>query len=207
MLTRRRLRSREESGMTLMELMVTMAVMSVVLAILFGIIDQTSRVVVRGDGDVQSENSLQLAMRTMSQDIRAANQLTFTSATAGACPSAPTSANCLSFVVSHDSTSYPKCQTAVTYGLVTDSSTSSLTGSKITRTTKQTNCSTNVSGSRSVLTNVSGASLFTYYDSGDKVLTTGQSGASSIQISLAVVYIKGGTPVTLSGFVALRNSR
>lgn len=208
MLTGARKRAESDSGMTMMELVVTMAVMTVVVAILFGILDTTSRIVTRGNGDLTAANNLQLAMRTMSEDVRAATQITFTNATSGACPSAPTSGNCLSFVVSHNvSGSFPNCKTTVTYGLVPDSSSGTLTGYKIARTTKQTNCASTLGGTTTLLSNVQNSSLFSYYDGAENALSVGQAQAKSIQISLAVIYTKGGTPVTLSGFVALRNAR
>lgn len=194
--------------MTMMELVVTMAIMAVVVAILFGILDQTSRVVTRGNSDLQAENNLQLAMRTMSEDVRAATQLSFTSTSPSACPSSPTTSNCLTFVVSHNvPSSYPNCQTTVTYGVVPDTSTRSVTGLKITRTIKNTSCASSLSGTTTVLTNVNSSSVFSYYDGGENVLTVGQAQAKSVQISLSALYMKGGTPLTLSGFVALRNAR
>lgn len=194
--------------MTVMELMVSMAVMTVVVAILFGILDTTSRIVTRGNGDVQTMNNVQLAMRTMTQDIRAATQLSFTSASASACPSSPTSSNCLSFAISHNvPTSYPNCQATVTYGVVPDTSSSSLTGLKITRTIQQTNCASNISGSTTVLSNVNSSSVFSYYDGADNLLSVGQAQAKSVQISLSALYQKGASPLTSSSFVALRNAR
>lgn len=208
MLSGARQRAHSDSGMTMMELVVTMAVMTVVVAILFGILNTTSRVVARGTGDLQGTNNLQLAMRTMTEDVRAGSQLSFTGSTASACPSSPTSSNCLTFVVSHNvPSSYPNCQTTVSYGVVPDTSPRSLTGLKMTRTVKQTNCATAGNGTRTILSNVNSSSVFSYYDGAENVLTVGQAQAKSVQIALSVVYTKGGSPLTLTGFVALRNAR
>jgi len=206
----RRSVTREERGFTLIELSVTMAVMTVVSVILLTVLGQTSSVVVHSSGEVQAENNAQLTMRTMTEDIRAARNLSFTSSISGACPGASAAGNCLSFTVLRDSysPSYPNCQSLITYGLVSDTDPSSLTGWKVARTGTTINCPANSpTATSTLLTNLGGTALFNYYDGGGNVLTSGQGQAKSIGITLTVSYATRTSPLTLTSYVALRNAR
>jgi type II secretory pathway pseudopilin PulG len=92
---------RDQAGMTLVELVVVIAISLLVGGILLGFLDNTTSVVGRATGDIQAENDARLALRTMTQDIRAARPSSISSTslipTAGACPTTPSAANCLSF--------------------------------------------------------------------------------------------------------------
>lgn len=191
-----------------MELVVTMAIMMVVGTIMFLVVVQTTTVVGRARNQTYAANSAQVAMRTMTEDIRSGSTLTFTSSVTGACPTTPTAANCLTFSVVRDTSSYASCTNTVTYGLLPDTDPLSLTGWKIMRTSTPSSCPGGGSTvSRRLLANVGSGTLFSYYDGGGNLLSSGQGAAKSVGVSFAVTYLNGATPVSLNSFAALRNSR
>ena len=195
---------RDQAGMTLLELVVVMAISLLVGGILLGFLDNTTSVVGRATGDVQAENDAQLALRTMTQDIRAArpSSISFTSLipTAGACPTTPTAASCLSFRIHRGTATRPNCQTTVTYGLL---------AGWVQQTRSDADCASNITISRRLIGNVANGStpLFTYYDTGGAALSSGQAAATSVKVTLVVTYPGGQQPLTFTSTLSLRNAR
>jgi prepilin-type N-terminal cleavage/methylation domain-containing protein len=191
-----------EDGVTLVELLVVMAILLVVAGIVLGFLETTTSLVARTSNDVQAENDARLALRTMTQDIRAANpsSITFTSSTMGACPTTPTPGSCLSFTILRGTTAAPTCRSTITYGLLTD---------RVKQTRSDSNCSTTLSISRPLIGNLSNgtAPLFSYYDAQGNLLTSGQATAKTIKLTLVVSYTGGQAPLTLTSTLALRNAR
>jgi prepilin-type N-terminal cleavage/methylation domain-containing protein len=185
-----------EDGVTLVELLVVMAILLVVAGIVLGFLETTTSLVARTSNDVQAENDARLALRTMTQDIRAAN----TSSTMGACPTTPTPGSCLSFTILRGTTAAPTCRSTITYGLLTD---------RVKQTRSDSNCSTTLSISRPLIGNLSNgtAPLFSYYDAQGNLLTSGQATAKTIKLTLVVSYTGGQAPLTLTSTLALRNAR
>jgi type II secretory pathway pseudopilin PulG len=187
--------------MTMMELLVVMAISLLVGAVLLGFLDNTTSVVGRATNDVHAENDARLALRTMTQDIRAArpSSISFTS-TPGACPATPAAANCLSFTILRGTAANPNCQTTVTYGLL---------AGWVQQTRSDANCQSNTSFSRRLIGNVANGStpLFTYYGAGGTALSSGQAAATSIKVTLVVTYLGGQQPLTFSSTLSLRNAR
>jgi prepilin-type N-terminal cleavage/methylation domain-containing protein len=195
---------RDQAGMTLVELVVVMAISLLVGGILLGFLDNTTSVVGRATGDVQAENDAQLALRTMTQDIRAArpSSISFTSLipTAGACPTTPTAASCLSFRIHRGTATRPNCQTTVTYGLL---------AGWVQQTRSDADCASNITISRRLIGNVANLStpLFTYYGAGGTALSSGHAAATSVKVTLVVTYRGGQQPLTLTSTLSLRNAR
>jgi prepilin-type N-terminal cleavage/methylation domain-containing protein len=191
-----------ENGMTLVELLVTMAIMLVVGGILLAFLEQTTSLVQRAGNDVQAENDARLALRTMTQDIRAARPSTigFTGPVSSACPSVPSPGTCLSFTINRGTTANPNCKTTVTYGLLVSS---------VQQTRSDANCASNSSLSRALIGNVANGttSLFAYYDAQGNLLSSGQAAAHSIGITLLVSYQGGSSPLTFTSTLSLRNAR
>jgi Tfp pilus assembly protein PilW len=191
-----------EDGVTLVELLVTMAITLVVSGMILGFLQTTTAVVARTSNDVQAENDARLALRTMTQDIRAASpsSIGFASATSGACPAAPTANTCLAFTILRGTAAAPTCRSTVTYGLLAD---------RVQQTRSDANCPTNLNISRSLIGNVANGStpLFTYYDALGSPLTTGQATAKTVKVTLVVTYTGGQQPLTLTSTLALRNAR
>jgi type II secretory pathway pseudopilin PulG len=191
-----------EDGVTLVELLVVMAISMVVAGVVLGFLETTTSVVARTSNDVQAENDARVALRTMTQDIRAADpsSIAFTSATVGACPTTPTPGDCLSFAILRGTTAAPSCRSTITYGLLAD---------RVRQTRSDSNCPTTVSISRALIGNLSNGTtpLFSYYDDQGNQLTSGQATAKTVKITLVVTYTGGPSPLTLTSTVALRNAR
>jgi type II secretory pathway pseudopilin PulG len=195
-------RGGDEDGVTLVELLVTMAITLVVSGMILGFLQNTTTVVARTSNDVQAENDARLALRTMAADIRAADPATiaFAGAPAGACPATPTTGTCLRFTVRRGTTAAPNCVSTVTYGLLSG---------LVRQTRSDANCTTNVSIARPLISNVANGTtaLFTYYDAQGNALTSGQAAATTIKVTLVVTYTGGQAPLTLTSVLALRNAR
>ncbi len=191
-----------QDGLTLIELLVTMAVSLLVAGIVLGFLDNTTSVVARTSNDVQAENDARVALRTMTEDVRAASpsSIGFTGPAAGTCPATPTAATCLSFTILRDTAGAPSCRTTVTYGLL---------ASSVQQTRSDANCSTNSSFSRALTGSVANgtAPLFTYYDAQGNQLTSGQAAARTVKVTLLVTYTAAQAPLTVTSTVALRNAR
>ena len=192
-----------EAGLTLVELLVTMAIGTIVAGMVLGFLVNTTSVVARTENDVQAENDARLAMRTLTEDIRAANPSTigFSSGTAGACPSAPTAGTCIAFTIVRATSANPNCRSTVTYGLLSD---------RVQQTRQDANCPTNLSITRPLITNVvntSSSPLLTYYDALGNQLSSGQAAARTVKVTLIVTYSGDLQPLTLTSTVALRNAR
>ena len=195
---------RDQAGMTLVELLVVVAISLLVGAVLLGFLENTTAVVGRATADVQAENEARLALRTMTQDIRAArpSSISFTSliATPGACPATPTAANCLSFRIYRGTAAKPNCQTTVTYGLLSG---------WVQQTRSDSDCASNVTISRRLVDNVANGAtpLFTYYDATGAVMTSGQAAATTVRVTLVVTYPGGQQPLSFTSTLSLRNAR
>jgi prepilin-type N-terminal cleavage/methylation domain-containing protein len=191
-----------EDGVTLVELLVVMAISVVVAGVVLGFLQTTTSVVGRTSNDVQAENDARLALRTMTQDIRAANpnSIAFTSPTVGACPTTSTPDTCLSFAILRGTTTAPSCRSTITYGLLTD---------QVQQTRSDSNCPTTVNISRALISNLSNGTtpLFSYYDAQGNQLTSGQATAKTVKITLVVSYTGAQAPLTLTSTLALRNAR
>jgi type II secretory pathway pseudopilin PulG len=193
---------RRQEGLTVVELTVVMAVMVLVTAILLGLLDHTTAVYRRASDDVQAENEGRLALRTMTEDIRGASpaSISFTGAVGGACPAAPTPANCLRFTIERDTAAAPSCRSTVTYGLQ---------AGWVQQTRADSGCPTSLDLSRKLITGVVNGTtpLFSYYDDNGAELTSGQAGASSVKVTLLVSYQGAQQPLTLVSTLSLRNAR
>jgi prepilin-type N-terminal cleavage/methylation domain-containing protein len=195
---------RDQAGMTLVELLVVIVVSLIVGAVLLGFLDNTTSVVGRATNDIQAENDARLALRSMTQDIRAARPGSISSTslipTAGACPTTPTAASCLSFRIRRGTATRPDCQTIVTYGLL---------AGWVQQTRSDADCASNITISRRLIGNVANGStpLFTYYNAGGAALSSGQAAATSVKVTLVVTYPGGQQPLTFTSTLSLRNAR
>lgn len=97
---------RDERGMTVVELVVVAALFGIVAVMLFNFLDSTTSITTRIDSNVRTEQDAQLAMRVLTQDLRAAQEIK-------SCPSASWAAgthvgwpagfaNCIRFTVSRN---------------------------------------------------------------------------------------------------------
>lgn len=213
------MRRTDQRGMTVVELAVGVMLVGIVGAVLLSFLDSTTSVTARATSHVQAERDGQLAMRTMSQDVRGANPIISTYPTAPtSCPSSgsypgsyPT---CLRVVVVHATAAGATCTgpggfvvqapfSAVTYAKV---------GSQVLRDKVDYSSTCTVTAAtrgRVVMEDLDTASstpLFTMLDR-TGVATTEPANASSIRIQMDVRYKSDAPPLQLSSTVALRNNR
>jgi prepilin-type N-terminal cleavage/methylation domain-containing protein len=193
---------RGQDGFTLVELLITMALGTIVAAIAFGFLANVMSLVSRNENRVQAENNARLALRAMTQPIRAAqpDSIGFTGPTSGACPAPPTPANCLSFTIARGTTIAPTCRTTVTFGLLAD---------QIQETSTDADCPTTTSRSRVLIGDVANGAtpLFSYYDAQGNPLSSGQAAAKTVKLTLTLTYPGAQAPLTLTSALALRNAR
>jgi prepilin-type N-terminal cleavage/methylation domain-containing protein len=193
---------RDERGFTIIELFVTLGLMSIAMAIAFAFISQFTTASGRAITDVNAENNARLALRTITEDIRAARPATiaFTGASS-TCPSSPTAGTCLSFTILRDTEAKPACQSVITYGLLSGS---------VKETRQDSGCVTNIAfAGKTVLSSVVNGStaLFAYYDKQGNLLTSGQSAAGSVSVTLMLQYQANSPILNLTSYASLRNAR
>jgi len=203
-----------ESGLTVVELVVTMALLLLFSTLAFEFLISANRTALRTTNDVQAENDVRNALRSITEDIRAADPITTTYPSTGSCPSGgayPAAfATCVSFTVVHNSIAGQNCpKTVVTYGLVGGVV-------KTDRVAYNSACSaTSTTTGKSLIANVvnpSGKPLFRFFDSAGNQITSTTSTApyvtaASVMITLVVQYQAGAPTVSVSSTADLRNNR
>jgi type II secretory pathway pseudopilin PulG len=214
----------DESGVSLVELVVVMMMMSIVSALAFGVLVETTRVASRADNSTRGENDGRLALRTVSEDIRAAVQIRASSSTT-ACASGLTFpagfATCVAFLVPHEIAANANTTTLagakpiscpfsnITYGLKAGVL-------REDRTDYNASCAaTTTTTGRVILSNVDNTSaqpLFTFYDTfGNQLAATNTltdfQDAGSLSIQVYLNYQKGAPDISLVTTAALRNGR
>src|SRR4051794_6232509 len=114
-------RRRDERGFTIAEMSVVVLLGSIASFITLNFLDNTSLVVSRSTNSVRTEADARLALRTMLQDIRAAQNVSQTYPTPGTCPTAAYPAgysSCVRFSVLHTTSAGAACPySQLTYGL------------------------------------------------------------------------------------------
>jgi prepilin-type N-terminal cleavage/methylation domain-containing protein len=195
---------KDEQGFSMVELMVTLALLSIVSVVLFNFLDQVTHVASRGTGDVASAQAAQLTLRTMTEDLRSATAIV-------PCASASYS-TCITFNVPGSATSGTTCpERQITYSLVG-------TAIQETRLDYPANCGTPTTtlSAKPIISGVqNGAStpVFTYSDKSQNVIDPVAAAASVPQaavlaVSLQLSYQGGGSVIlNLSSIVSLRNNR
>lgn len=194
-----------EGGFTLPEVAVTMFIFSIVSVIILSFLDHSSAITNRASSNVVAEKDAQLALRTMTEEIRGANPIVGTCGTGYA--------TCLRFAVKRPTQANPSCTSTFTYRLADGAVTSDRSDAGGCASPRSWTNRTVVG----VVNDPAVDPLFRYYDklgtliSPTAICTTSSScpqTAWSIGINLRVKY-RGQTssPLTLSSVAALRNSR
>jgi prepilin-type N-terminal cleavage/methylation domain-containing protein len=183
-----------EAGFTLVEMLISLTVMSIVMFSILGVMDVTSRNAVRQESLVTDQETVRLAMLQMDRDLRGANPLEPLSATT-LYPSEVEAA-----VILPTGTQYVRWQLSGT-----NLTRSIITGPGGTSTSTQT-----------VLTNVTNGStstsLLRYYDSAGVELTPTLNTAGDfsnctvrVLITVAAASAPGPLPFSESSDVEIRN--
>ena len=200
---------RDESGFTVPELAVVMLVFGLVSVMIFNFFDQSVRITNSATNNVQAERDAQLALRQMTQDIRAAKPV-------GDKCAVGDYDTCLRFTIPRPTNANPECTTAVTYRFVTNRILQDLADASTCATSRSW---TGREVVRAV--NASTQPVFEYYDRVGKRITITAACTSaendpacpkearSVRVRLRVQYFgqTGGAPLDLSSFASLRNNR
>jgi prepilin-type N-terminal cleavage/methylation domain-containing protein len=206
---------RDERGFTLVELTVVLLIGSLVTFMMLNFLDNTSAVVGRSSARVQTESDARVALRTVLQDVRAAQSIVTSYPSATACPTGvayPAGyANCLRFTVVHTTSSASACPNSlITYGLVG-------TTLKEDRVDYDASCTARtIFTGRTVLNNVTNGSsrpLFIYADQYGNGLNPSTSpaaafaAAGTITLNIFLQYRPRTPEISLFSAAALRNNR
>lgn len=208
------LRRRDERGFTIVELSVVMLLGSIVMFITLNFLDNTSMIVSRSTTSVRTEADARLALRTMLQDLRAAQDISTAYPATSTCPSATTYpagyASCVQFSVLHTTSASATCPySRITYGVANGVL-------KEDRTDYDTNCTPKVVFTgKTILSNVSNGprTVFSYFDQYGNPLSTSTSSsaafaaAGTANVQLYLRASKTATELSIFSSAALRNNR
>jgi type II secretory pathway pseudopilin PulG len=196
-----------DTGLTVIELAVVLFLLSVVSVMAFSFLGSTMSTAARAERNVQAERDGQLALRAMTQDLRAANPIY------DACGSGY--ANCLEFDIKRPTSSHPDCISRMRY---------TIASGFVVQDRSDSACSQNRSWTgRRVIAVVNSTApstpLFTYADRvGQPISATASCAANpitnpcpkyakSVTTTLMVQYQDSVPPLRLSSAASVRNNR
>lgn len=212
--------SRQEDGFTAVEMVVTVALFSIVTLMILSFFDSTSQLSNRATLHAGAEREAKSAMRVMSQDLRAANPIT-----SGSCAGGGTAyRDCVTFEIQRPAVFGRACEkTVVTYALVGTTVRRTLTENTWSPAASSCVVTKTVNGVSLLSPVVNSSStpikpLFTYYDNKGAILDPSTAaptiplkpangGAASVKVSLLVRYKTGAPNLDLATTVSLRNNR
>lgn len=225
---------KNEEGVTVVELLVTVILVLAVSFITFGFFDSVTSVSSRASRNVITESGAQIVLREMTQEIRGANPVSATYPTTGSCPPTvsfalppppPPSAtatgylNCLRFALVRSLNGSNFCinpevgRVAAPYSMITYGLKAGVLYKD--RTDYNASCGVVSTGAgRQILTGLANAStspvtpLFTYFDGSGTQIADNQSvaAAGSVKISLIVPYQTNAPNLVLTSVASLRNN-
>ncbi len=214
------LRARTEEGVTVAEVVVTMAIFSVVSIVMFDFLDNTSRLAARTDRHAQAESDAQLALRIVTQNIRSAAPIggPCTATTDSASPSLPPGYdNCIRLTVSRNNSNGASCaRSEFVYAVVPVTDGTRRLVENRQDFTGTTTCTSSGARLRRVIlekvVNTAAQPLFTYYNrAGGAINTVAAPGAvpaaASVKLSLRVRHTAKADPLFFSSVAAPRNTR
>lgn len=213
---------RNQRGFTAIELVVTVLLFSIVLIMMLNFLDSTSQLSSRATLHAQAERDAKVAMRVISQDLRAANPIT-----SGVCSAGGTTyRDCITFEIQRAAQFGRSCEkTVVSYALVGTAVRRSLTENSWSASAGACVVTRSISGltllSPVLNTSVSPVKSFlTYYDNKGIVLNPATAadlakiplkpangGTASIKVSVLKRYKPGAPNLDLVSVVSLRNNR
>lgn len=203
---------RDEAGVTIVEVTLTMLILAIVLTVAFDFLDRATVIATRTDAQAQAEGDTQQALRTVTQHLRGAFPIVGTCNTVGY----PTTyENCVRFEVPRAVSAQGSCanKTVFVIGLVADP-TPKVVGEKLLVYDRQehtgtTTCTTATNLSKRVLlrrvANATTQPLFTYYGS-DGNAAAAVPAAATVKVTLHVRYRTGSDAIVMSSSAALRNN-
>jgi Tfp pilus assembly protein PilW len=214
-----------EAGVTLVELLVALMLTSIIGVIVSSALIQATQVTARANNSTTSENDARLALRTVSEDVRAAVQIQ-APASAATCPTGSTYpagfSTCVQFLVPHEVSAVATTTTVASGADPIECPFSKLTYGvkggvlREDRTDYNASCQP-VSGftGKTILSGVDNSAsqpVFVFYDGyGNRLGSTDTlakySDARSVSIQIWLNYQKNAPDVSLMTTAALRNNR
>ena len=207
-------RSRSEEGVTLVEVAVVVMLMGIIGFMMLNFLDSTSTVVSRSSATAQTETSARLVLRSMLQDIRAAESISQTYPSTSTCPAGGTYpsgyATCIQFNVPHTNSTSATCPySKLTYGLVNGVL-------KEDRVDYNGACSAStIFTGKVILSNITNSTrpLFTFTDRFGNLLSTSTgtnpsfAAASTVRVQLYLRPLRSVGEFDIFSTAALRNNR
>jgi prepilin-type N-terminal cleavage/methylation domain-containing protein len=218
----------DERGVTLVEMMLTMLILSIVLLTAFDFLDRTSMLTLRADAHGQAEHEVQTAMRTLSQNVRSAAAIGDPCTAATDTPPPNHSAlpagytNCLRFTVPRTTTALDTCaKTEFVYALVTVTSNNKTTRRLVENRQEFTGTAASCTAGtprkrRTLVSDIANTTtppqpLFTYLAANGAVISAADTAAVkkaiAVRMTLAVKYRQAAPPLVLTSSATLRNVR
>ena len=212
-----RRRSRDERGFTIVEVTLTLLILSIVLMVAFEFLDRASIMTYRADAHASAEDATQKVLRTVTQNLRGAHPIGAACTTDGLSPALPTSyGDCVRFTVRRTESGIDTCaRTEFVYALVGTAPNRTLIQRRQEYTgTTTTTCTPGPAGNRLVLlqkvANTTTQPLFSYYAGNGTAIATSSAAAvqaaSSVKVTLAVTFRTAAQPLVLTSSAALRNN-
>lgn len=226
--------SDDERGLTFVEMLVTMVILSLVMVATFDFLDRTSMLTFRADAHGQAEQDTQQALRIITEHTRGASPIDDPCTTTTDTQPAATEglrqgtlpagyANCLRFTVPRTTVGLDTCaKTDFVYAFVpvnrdpggTLVDTYLVENRRETTGTNTGTCTTGTWRNRRVLmknvANTAAQPLFSYYaEDGSLIPVTNTAAikrASSVKVTLANKFRKAADPLVITSTAALRNN-
>ena len=207
---------RDERGVTIVEVTLTMLILAILLTVAFDFLDRASLIAVKTDAQSRAEDDTQRVLRTVTQHLRGASPITGTCTGAGFSTSY---SNCVRFDVPRVATTTGNCAvTKFVIGLVDDPDLSAPADEKLLRVDRQevtgSSCSGAVTPPATVLlervVNDGTQPLFTYYGQDGNLIpatsTASVPKAATVRVTLSVRYRTGSNAIVFTNAAALRNN-
>lgn len=207
-------RDTDETGLTLLELVVTVGLFLIVGLALVGFLDSTTNVTSRATTSSEADKQAQLVLRSVTQEIRAAQNISDVYPASASCPSGgvyPADYDaCFTFDVIREDLAGAGCPyTKITYGVIDgtlreDREVFDASCNSVSKTTGKQLAED--------LRNSASEPVFTFFGPDGSTLTSTSSlesyvHASAISVTLKLPQKRGQPPVTVSSTLALRNNR
>jgi Tfp pilus assembly protein PilV len=205
---------RDEAGVTLVEVSLTMLILAIVMTVALDFLDRTSEITVRTDLNARTEDDVQRTLRTVTQHLRGAAPIEGTCTAAGF---ATTYDKCVTFSVKRITSGYQGCAaTRYSVGLVGTGAEKNLVIEETQRTGTAPSCS-DVPGStrRSTLltkvVNDSTQPLLTYYGPDGSVVDAVATPANvpkatTVKVGVHVRHSTKAASIVMESSAALRNN-
>jgi Flp pilus assembly pilin Flp len=205
---------RDQAGVTVVEVTVTMLLLAVIMMVAFDFLDRTTALTVRTDSHARTEDETQRVLRTVTQHLRSTDAITGTCTTAGY---ATTFDSCVRFEVPRSTTGFGGCaRTEFVIGLVDSPDPAPADEKRLMYDRMEhsdANCTPGtLTGQRLLLDRVVNTPttqpLFTYYGTDGNTVTSAAAvpKAVTVKVTLAVRYQTKAPALTMTNVAALRNN-